>query len=225
MSKLRPENATKWKWRSCLAKQLSGRNFGEKQPSVICRWWFLIVCFYQHACKAESLSLAKLCKVCKATQATPALVPKLWALEMRATNRATLCSDLWAYSSWQHCHCSFGSVSWPTLMSKLGFTNSLLSQLSHAALLHCKPFPPLQRLICSAPVWTVNHQLWENSPCSDVSISLWFYYRGKKYSHWAAFLLLAGISPVVPHPLFMLIQGEIVFSWSKQDLTQEDWKT
>lgn len=152
-----------------------------KRPSVIHRWWFLIVYFYQHTCKAGSLCLAKLGKVCKATQATPALVPELWALwnEGSDTNTATLCSDPWAYNSpdWQHWHCTFGSVFWPTLGSKLGFTNSLLSHLSQAALLHYKLFPPLQRLIfCSVLVWSVNHQLWENSTCSDVSIySLWFY--------------------------------------------------
>lgn len=48
---------------------------------------------------------------------------------------------------------------------------------------------------------------------------------GKKYSHQAALLLFAGISPVAPHPHFRLIQREIVLSSSKQDLTQEDWKT
>lgn len=160
-------------------KTIVWQKFWGKQPSVIRGWWFLIVHFYQCARTAESLCLAQLCKVCKATQAAPALLAELWAL-WKGTVTPTQ-PQLWSLGlQWprQHCHCTSGSIFWPTLVSKLGFTNSLLSQLSQAFLPHCKLFPPLQRLICSVPVWSVNHQLWGNSTCSDVSIySLWFHDR------------------------------------------------
>ena len=39
------------------------------------------------------------------------------------------------------------------------------------------------------------------------------------------FTVICWNPPVVPHPHFMLIQGETVFCSSKEDLTQEDWKT
>lgn len=178
-------------------------------------------------CKAEALCLATLCKVCKATQATPVLVPEagaLWNEGSDSHQHSTLCSGLWAYpnTDWQHWHPNFGSVFWPTLVSKLGFTQ-VLSQLSQAA----PTFADADLLLCSGtkckpPALREFHML--SCPCL-FSWILWWNWWEKKYSHWAALLLFAGISPVVPHPLFMLIQGEIVFSWSKQDLTQEDWKT
>lgn len=120
-----------------------------KRPSGISRWWFLIVYFYQHMCKAEPLCLATLCKVCKATQATPALVPEAWALWNEGSDshqHSTLCSGLWAYpnTDWQHWHRTLGSVFWPTLVSKLGFTQ-VLSQLSQAA----PTFADADLLLCS----------------------------------------------------------------------------
>lgn len=194
-----------------------------KQPSVISRWWFLIVYFYQHHAKQKPSVWLGCVRFAKPHRRLLRWCQRQEPCEMRAVTHistATLCSDLWAY--WQHWHPNFGSVFWPTLVSKLGFTQ-VLSQLSQAA----PTFADADLLLCSGtkckpPALREFHML----SCHCLfSLILWWNWWEKKYSHWAALLLFAGISPVVPHPLFMLIQGEIVFSWSKQDLTQEDWKT